>query len=546
MRYHIVRRTGHVTTSVSTSVVRGVLTVDAGLGGDARLYFKWTYPTTCTDGSRFHDLRTGKLYVGTTPGGSDIVNGLDFSTTGQKVPQRCKVTGVAAGTYYASVTAVNSVGVESARSGDYVGVAVVYVEPTRANTAVPGSKNITSSGEYRIAASDTGPITISTSNVHLSGWNDDGLTKRTLTHGAGVHGLVLASGVTNVRISGIDFAHPSGTGDSVRRNGPITNCIFDGCDFEMRNGAAIGSGGNPRSMTGCEVFSNTAVCTYTGGHDDAIAMVSYANGFTAWDNDFTLVSSTGRCGMFGGCPSYEAFSNAFRTTGATVNAFFHSAYGLVGVSAPVRAFLHDNLIESAASATTLRLITFDGDFENPTAFDALRHRALWNTFTVATSGSGGTCIRLRNPVGPVDLGFNTFVNCNSTVTAVSLGNTSNGGDPATFCPYGGYGYGNICINFGAGRPLLFEGGSGWQMVWQTWDNIWGGQASGGNGDWHMNRDSLANGIQKQQASDWRAFDCTIGGSTSGVTISGSWVGAYNPALLVPSAPSTPTAVTGYA
>jgi chitodextrinase len=530
-------------SGVTTSVVRGVLNVESGAGGAARAYFKWTYPSTNTNGTRFHDLRTGKLYAGTTPGGSQLINGLDFSTTGQKVPQRCILTGLQPGTtVYIRVRAVNSVGVESADSGEYSAVAAVYVEPTRANTAVPGSKTITVSGEYRIDPGTVGPININTDNVYVTGLENDGVTKRKLVHSSGIHGFVLASGVSNVRIRGIDFDHASGSGDSIRRNGAITNCVFDENDFEMRSNAAIGSGGNARAMTGCEVYGNTAVCTYPGGHDDSIAMVSYASGFTAWNNDFTLVSSSGRCGMFGGCPGYEGFSNTFRTTGATANAGFHTAYGLVGTSGPQSAFIHDNLIEAGANAGTLRLINFDG--EPGTANDALRHRAIWNTFTVTLSGSGGTCIRVRNPVGPVDIAFNTFNNCNSSVTAISHGNDENGGGSGT--PYGGFFCGNVCVNFGSGRPLFFEGGQGWQLILQTWDNVWGGEQSGGNGDWYMNRDSLINGISKQQASDWRAHACTIGGSTTGVTISGSWVGSYNPLLLTPSAPSTPTAVIGIA
>jgi hypothetical protein len=537
-------------TAFSASISGGILQLDVG-AGIARVAPRWGRPATNTDTSNLHDLKTFRIFAGTTPGASNLIAGLDLSTTAQRLATECRITGLAVGgACYVRVRTIDSAGNESADSAEFAGTAAVYVPATRANSAVPGGNNITSAGEYRIAASGaTGPITISASNVYLTGFNDDGVTKRTLTHGSGVHGIVLASGVTNVWIDGIAFSHASGTGSNIRLPSSIgTGCFFSRNNFVCRQNAGLdGNGGNGCNINGARIFGNTCLNTYpVASPDEGVSMVAYCTNFLAYDNTCTMSSVAHRSGMFGMCGVYEAWANTFTTTGTCLQAFFHSAYGLSAFSAPISAFIHDNAISNGANSTTQRLINLDGKLESPpTTINQCLHKVLWNTFTVTQAGSDGPCIRVRNPVGPVDIAFNTFVNVNSTVTAVSMGDSSNGGDPVNLCPFGGYFYHNTCTGFGTGRPLLFYGGNGWGQTLFSWNNVWGGESSGGDGAWTMNQDSLANGIQKTSGATWRAFNSTIGGSTAGVTIVGAWDG-YNPVSDTPNAPATPVAVTGVA
>jgi len=74
--------------------------------------FSWTAPTKNTDGSNLTNLTGYKIYYGTSPGNyTQSVTVTGASTTSYTLP-------LSPGTYYFALTAVDSTGAESARTGE--------------------------------------------------------------------------------------------------------------------------------------------------------------------------------------------------------------------------------------------------------------------------------------------------------------------------------------------------------------------------------------------------------------------------------------------
>ena len=101
---------------LSWSVADGLLTVDVG-AGSAEIAFRWDRPTTYNDATWYKDPKTFRLYVGSSTGNYDLINGVDLSTVNQPGATHVRVTGLGVNaTYYAKVKAINSAGIESAAS----------------------------------------------------------------------------------------------------------------------------------------------------------------------------------------------------------------------------------------------------------------------------------------------------------------------------------------------------------------------------------------------------------------------------------------------
>jgi len=517
-----------------TSVVAGVINVNSGLGGAARLYVRWSRPTTNSDTSRLRDLKTFKIYIGTSAGGSQVVNGLDFSTTGQKIPTECRITGLVAGTtYYVRVKALDSAGNASADSGEFSGVASVYSAPARSYTDINSTTTISVAGDYRLGSSFTGQITISANGVYLYG------NGKTITHTSSP-GIVIASGVSTFWIDQVTFSRTSGTGANISVSGNLgSGGQISGCTFTVINGSK-GIDGGGHDLGGCRIYGNTCTISSIATLDSLQAMVSQSSNFLAYNNSITNSASGNRSGGYGECGTFETWADTWASVGSSLQAFYISG----DVNGTNDWFTHDNSITLGSGANTARAINIDS--RNNASADLFDPLVLWNTFVTSSTIVDGPMIRVRGGVGPASIGYNSF-DCGTGWPAISFGDDQDGGKyPAFPRPFGGYLYGNTCTNYGSVGGLGFYGGSGWSNTLSTWQNTWGKQnasvgGDGTSGAWDSNQDNLTLGTVKVGGSTWREFGIT--GPTTNFSVQGAWIG-FNPLSDTPSAPGTPIAVVG--
>jgi hypothetical protein len=516
--------------TLSTSIVGGIFTIDSGLGGTARGRLRWGQITRNADSSKLRDLKGYKVSIGTTSGGTQIANALDTTLTAQKCPTEGAITGLIAGTtYFAFVQPVDSAGNIGAPSAVFSFVAAVYAAPSRDYTGrhITAARTITA-GDWIYDNDITGTLTVTQSNVYING------NGKTHTHASGSHGIVINSGLTNVWIDGVNFAHASGTGDNIRLSGNITNCIFSNNAFVLRANAGIGTGENLMSATGTRIYSNTCLNAYSVvSPDSGIAMVSFITGFFAYDNTCVNNGNAHRSGMFGECGNCEVWANTWSCIGNNVQSFFWSSFGSAS------SFLHDNSITIGGNADTVRAINFDGPNGAGTN-DSINHVLLHTTFQYAAGATvGGPFVRVRGPLGPVSLGFLTFdMQGGGGNAAVSFGSDQTTG--LLPVPFGGYIYNCVATNYGSSKPMGFYGENAWDNTLYMWDCTLGGAGDSGgggeSGNLVCNNCAWPNGcvrVQRSGGNTWDSFNTTVGGTNS-FTTHASWFG-FNPATDIPGA-----------
>jgi fibronectin type 3 domain-containing protein len=524
-------------SGVTTSVVAGVFTLDSGLGGLARGRVRWGQLLVNSNASKLRDLKGYLVSLGTTSGGTQIANALNTTLTTQKCPTEGAFTGLISGTtYHCFVNAIDSAGNIGAPSAVFSFVAAVYAPATRNYTGrhLTAAQSVTA-GDWIFDNDFTGTLTVTQSNVYING------NGHFLNHGSGSHGIVINSGLTNVWIDGVSFTHASGTGDNIRIGGNVTNCIFSNNAFVLRSNAGIGTGENPLNITGSRIYGNTCSNQYSvASPDSGIAMVSYCNGFVAYGNTCTNVGNAHRSGMFGECGNCEVWGNTWSCTGTNVQSFFWSSFGTI------TSFIHDNSITIGGTADTVRAVNLDGPNGAGSA-DSITHVVLHNTFQFAAgTNASGPFMRVRNPVGPISIGFCAFNMLNGGGNAaISFGsNQSTGGIP---CPFGGYIYGCVATNYGSSKPMGFYGENAWDLTLYMWDCDMGGEGDSGgggqSGNLVCNNCTWPNGVTKTARAGgctWDSFNTTVGG-TNPFTTHASWFG-FDPAADTPGTPATPAAV----
>jgi hypothetical protein len=522
--------------AVSTSLSGGVLNVNTGLGGAARLYLRVPRPTTNVGGSALRDFKAIEISVGTSAGGFQVIPALDFSASAPvKGALEFRLNELITGTtYYVRSRAINSVGNRSADSPEFSAVAAIYSAPTGPYSDINSTQTISVSGNYQLGSSFSGTITINASGVYLYG------NGKTLSHN-GADGIVLAAGVSDVRVDGINFSRTT-TGHHVRINGnlgsTVTVCqISNNTGMTVLGSNAAGVYSPGYDLGGARVYGNTVTITSTVGTSSETSLVSSSINYRAYGNVVTNTGCAGRAGFIGDSVGFEAWENTWSAADSYQPFFFST-----DVRSPTDVYIHDNRISVGTNCDTYRSINLDSRLG--LASGDYMPLVSWNTFSITPTGTtSGPQIRVRGTVGPAIIGYNTFdMGGGSTdVWAISFGDDQDGGS-ALSEPYGGYMYNNTITNYGTTKPFLSYGGDAWQNTLYTWNNVWGGQEGGPSGNWSANSDTFANGAVKTGTPTWNGYNLTVGGSNP-FTVQGSWTG-YNPASDTPSAPGTITAVIG--
>ena len=126
----------------------------------------WTAPTTNTDGSPLMDLASYLLYYGTStspcPGSSSVQVASPTSSPGPNQTTSFRLTGLTTGTLYnVAVTAVDSIGNQSACSGVVSAVARADFAVSPTGTVNFGSVNVGSIADQVLTVSNTGGGTVS-------------------------------------------------------------------------------------------------------------------------------------------------------------------------------------------------------------------------------------------------------------------------------------------------------------------------------------------------------------------------------------------------
>lgn len=503
---------------MSWSVVEGILTADAG-SGSGEINIRWDRATTYTNAAWYADPKTHRLYVGTSEGGSQVIDGADLSTTPQPGATHVRVTGLTPGTtYYARATAIASSGNESSVSSEQSFVAAVPPSLPGSWTDISSTTTISSSGNYRITSSFTGTIRITASNVLLHGQGN------TITHSE--DGIRLGSGVSNVEIRNIVSA-PTAACRFVAAEGNLgAGCSMHHCTVPINYSGGRGVSsyqGSHYALGGMRIYANTVSIVEHGG--SAVGFITRVDNFRAYGNTCVVASGAAsgqRSAFVGEANAYENWGNHY-TLNSGLNCSFDTGY------TQNDRYIHDNYCEENGGDENYRLIHGDGD---------LRLVVLYNTLVQKSSGTG-RAMRFRaadnRSAQNLAFGYNLVDNSEaSTNPLMWYGDTASGGGSYTLSDVTFYH--NASQNIPSGvRLLAFYGGAGFDNL-TTWHNQFRGQ--NGNtvtGAWAMNHEALPEGVANTR-SDWEEFNCTIGGSQGNIVTQGSWVG-FNPASYTPSAPT---------
>jgi len=512
--------------TAAQSVVAGILNLASGQGGSAQLHFEWTRPTTSTDASVLRDLRSFKIYVGTSSGNYNVL-GTDTFGTGQKGATECIVTGLNTGvTYYCTASAIDAFGNESAKATEQSFVAAIPSTPSRSYTDITGTTTISGPGDYRLTASFAGKVTIDSSDVYLYG------NGQTITFDAD-HGIEIDYGTQdNVEIDGVSFTATGGAGANIRVLGNLTNSKIHDCGFESRNPgtAAIDASGG---MSGTRVYSNTLSIdtgTTVGTARDAV-MGRSCNGpnLKFFNNTITCVNAA-RDGGYADCQDVDIFADTCTFSAPCGQATYISNYKHGGV------YIHDCNIDASA-ITTGRVIHFDGSQD---------YLILHNTIDVGTGmrgigfrGAGG------DAVDDASVGYNIIRAGGRSIGAgIRFGGDESGTNPAS-----GYVYNNT-VTDAARTALEFYGE--WDATLTTWANTFTGVEITNydvllGSQWNTNNDTISGDVETAvSAAEWNVFNsftagqCT--GSTAHINFVGSWAG-YNGNNDTPSAPTNVKEIT---
>ena len=159
-------RTRSAVAYVAIGVLLSGTLLGAGPGTAGLLDASWTAPTTNTDGSALTDLAFYRLYYGSStspcPGSASVQVAAPTSTPGSNQTMSYRLTGLTAGTLYnVAVTAVDSVGLQSACSSVASAVARSEFGVSPTGTVNFGSVNVGSFADQVFTVSNTGGGTVS-------------------------------------------------------------------------------------------------------------------------------------------------------------------------------------------------------------------------------------------------------------------------------------------------------------------------------------------------------------------------------------------------
>ncbi len=519
-----------------TSVTYGVQNIDTGLGGSARLYFRWGRPTTNTNASFLKDLKSFKLYIGTSSGATDILNGFDFVAEGaaQKALLECRILGLtAATTYYVKVEAYNYKNVVSAKSTEYSAAAYVYTPAGHSFTDVNATTTISVSGSYQLGSNFTGTITINANNVYLYG------NGKTLTFNNAANGIVLGSGITGLEIDSVTFSH---TGTGAARNIACfgttvgTGALIHGCVFDIDGDTVSGIrnvAGDTVNLNNARIFDNTFnLDTHAVDGLTSVGGMMYCDHFYFYGNTINS-TNVGRDGAMVSCHNYEDWSNTLNLYSLN-GGVYSTTFGTSGT-----VWSHDNTINVLSVADHWRLFHWDNDddvFVN------------WNVININCAAPADVCqvVSFRGSSTNVHANYNkVYLNNLSIAYVFRAGGDEQGSVPVDITYIGNETFDDPGNSLGQYQT--------WTGTLTTFGNIWQRQiqsATPCGGNWNSNEDSWAasgtvviyNGSTSGTWTSYQSYSSgQVDGSTSNITFAGSWQG-YNPNTLTPTAPGTITSV----
>jgi hypothetical protein len=159
-------RTRPAASSIAIGVLVSGTLLGAGPSTAGVLDASWTAPTTNTDGSPLTDLAFYRLYYGPAvspcPGSAPVQVAAPTSTPGPNQTMSYRLTGLTAGTLYnVAVTAVDSVGLQSACSSVASAVARAEFAVSPTGTVNFGSVNVGGFADRVVTVSNTGGGTVS-------------------------------------------------------------------------------------------------------------------------------------------------------------------------------------------------------------------------------------------------------------------------------------------------------------------------------------------------------------------------------------------------
>lgn len=545
------------TGSVTASVVGGVLTIDTGLGGTARLYESWPKLENNSLGSTQYASRSIRFYLGTEDGNWNILNGWDSYDSGIDYPTEARFNGLANGQQYAFRYAwVNDMLVEGAKSALKTITASVYTAPTRnyTNRHITGTQTISSGGDWIVDNDFTGTITIAASGVFLN------LNGKTITHTGSNHGIVINSNATNFECDG--------TGSSILHTGSGRGCAFAWASATSPAGVNIygdldnGSplvvnlnsdpgqifgrtpvGDNWLDLNGARIHGFRLQCSpnNSGSINTLASAFRFVRNGKVYDFDGT-VQNAGRDGVFAVIADMDVWSCDVDLQSGT-NIVFATNYEAGGGN-----LFHDLTVRLSGTADHSRIFHFDRETGN----------RLVNVRLIVTANpsqiSQGVSMR-----GPLDDGSAPWIEVSRMrVTGGSSGAfyvLRGGGDEPGGQFWGSMHYHNCDIPNAVALGLY----GGWTANLITRNNRFLQQTvevGGPGGTWHSSGDTwLKSGTCVTRAgltgvgSGWFSHNSyslsQVSGSTSGISIVSSRTG-YDPSTETPATGATPTTVSGVA
>jgi hypothetical protein len=511
---------------MSASVSNGILSIESGEGGDGVVTIEWDRATANTDATTL-DLKSHKLYVGTTSGQADV-GSLDLSTTSMQGAVYVKITGLTEGTpYFIQVGSLNSKDVEGAKT-ELMQVPESAFTPSRSYTDISSTTTISTAGDYRITSSFTGKITISADNVYLNGQDN------TITHSTD-YGIEITGARDFVEIDSVVFDNTGTTNDNILLNtSSILNLSIHDCtgDGPGTDTCFIRGNDSKEDAGGAWIYNNTHQIDGDSGTARDTMFIHELSNFKSWNNTITM-SNGGRDGGYSEVNNCVIWADVFTAQNPDQGTFISNRNQTGGI------YIHNcTLTYESGQDNSHRMLFFDGDSNTA---------CLWNTIDLNAGQGDIRAWRVRNTNGTPNnednlFGFNT-VNCRSDGSAYAIGFGSNEG-PATTGPGDAYVYGNTIQNATLGFELYDE----WNGTLSSWDNtgVTGTKNTGlgGPGDWDTNDDSFGGTINTPASGITGTWDVNNGFAVEDVTnqtdhinfYTDTWQG-YDPSAKTPNAPT---------
>ena len=515
-------------------VESGVLTAVTSGGGQYQFIARWDLATTYSDNTTYYaDKKTHILYVGTSSGNYNVINGQDLSQTAIKGAVVVRIRGLTtAGPYYVAVKSVSSTGATSALSTE---VAFTAAQPLAAYPS--GSWTTIASLPYSISS---GGNYVITSPLTIPNGNGAGITISTTA----AYRLFCTAG------NGITFANGTDTTQhainitAVTTSGEISGCAFNQGNTTTNSGdgihlAASYTSGNLRVHDNSWIgYANSGYASlFMSGATKQDPTTSFQT-ILSYNNSLQLLGNYGSgasiptdCGGYGNgyyitsygdtmffqhAPQYSAFVNrsgtqnlvlgnaTFTTANASGNdalingnngnpyaqfsmpvmqnfcsnpAYCTSSPGIPSGSnatAGADAYVHDTSVTYGSTTGDNRAFHTDGGYRNTW---------IWNTVTVnGTVGSAERGFSTRDTSDQISVGYNTF-NGNGYSGSIGFRPATNDNNTSPYpptatsgYPKNTYFYRNSCTGPGS---YCFETTGGSSGNTNVWNNVFNASSGGG-------------------------------------------------------------------